>query len=141
MPHGATSRATQQKMAEFNERYKAGPSRADADRPDRRGHDGPADAGMELATNMVAALDRGLDRFAVRADVGFGRRWLAVLADGRLRLVLAQRLVRHLVPLPARLHPRRVLLRRARMERRRPGDRGDRAPDASGGNRVQLKDR
>ncbi len=69
------------KMAAFNERYGAGPS----------GmllivHKGPIlmgeNLGKEFFSNMIAALMAAWIVSLMAADVGFGRRWLAVLLMG-----------------------------------------------------------
>src|SRR5262245_22564330 len=81
MPIGADQK-DQAKMDEANERYKAGPSGLLLVMPS--GHDMMTlqMLGMEFVTDVISALLAAWIVSLIGADVGFGRRWLAVVVMG-----------------------------------------------------------
>jgi len=68
--------------AETNARYKAGPAGLLLIAPTGEDMMGPKTLGLELATDVVAALLAAWIVSLFAADVGFVRRWLAVLLMG-----------------------------------------------------------
>lgn len=70
------------KMSAVNERYKAGPSGMLLIAPTGQDMMGGETLGKELASNIVAAWLAAWVVSLVGADVGFGRRWFAVLVMG-----------------------------------------------------------
>jgi hypothetical protein len=68
--------------AETNERYKAGPAGFLLIAPTGEDMMGPQTLGLELLTDIVAALAASWIVSLMAADVGFVRRWLAVFLMG-----------------------------------------------------------
>jgi len=70
------------KMSALNERYKAGPSGMLLIAPTGQDMMGPETLGKELATNVIAALLASWVVSLAGVEIGFCRRWLAVVLMG-----------------------------------------------------------
>ncbi|HZN36660.1 MAG TPA: hypothetical protein VFB80_22680 [Pirellulaceae bacterium] len=81
-PTSKDAKEREREFAEVQKRFKAGPAGFLLIAPTGEEMMGGATLGMEFATNAIAALLAAWILSLAAADVGFGKRWLAVLAMG-----------------------------------------------------------